>query len=48
MHLTSEEILLIFSLIKDKYGDGYADDPKIAALQGHLSLLLEMARKRES
>lgn len=48
MHLSSEEILLILDLIDDKYGPGYSSEPNIAALQGHLSLLLEMARKRES
>ena len=48
MHLTSEEILLILKLISDTDGFGYSADPEIAALQGHLSLLLAMARQRES
>ncbi len=47
MHLSSAEILLIFKVFKEKYGNDSLPD-EIAALQGHLSILLEMARRRES
>jgi hypothetical protein len=45
MILTSEEIQLILQLISEKYGDGYADDPKVARLQGKLSIMLEAKSK---
>jgi hypothetical protein len=40
--LTQNEVLLILDLIVRVYGRGYAADPKVAALQAKLSIMLEV------
>ena len=47
MSLTSAQILFILDLISEKHGKGYSDDPEIGKLQARLSIMLEIARKRE-
>ena len=47
MNLTSEEIQLILETIRKAHGPGYSSDPKVSALQRKLSILLEMANRRE-
>ena len=47
MPLTSEEVLLFLELLREKHGPGYSKDPKIGKLQAKLSILLEMAHRRE-
>lgn len=41
--LNKDEIHTILELIREKHGPGYASDSKIAALQGKLSVMLQMA-----
>lgn len=45
--LSADQIHLIFDLIREKYGTGYAKEPEIRRLQGALSVMLEVARKME-
>ena len=45
MILTAEEILLILGKIHPHFG--YSSDPKVAALQGKLSVMLEVASRAE-
>ena len=46
--LTEREIHLILDLIREKHGPGYAADKEVGVLQGKLSIMLEVARKREA
>ena len=50
-NLSADECRFIFDLIEHKYGRGYTDAEwngmKVAHFQGKLSILLEMATKRE-
>ena len=47
MFLTKEDILLLLSKVNDgKFG--YSDDPVIARIQGKLSVMLEVATRREA
>jgi hypothetical protein len=48
MMLTAKELLKLLDIIRAQHGPGYASDPEVAALQGKLSVLLELAHKRES
>lgn len=43
MFLTEEEIIFILDKISD--GFGYSDDPKVANLQGKLSIMLEAKQR---
>jgi len=45
MILTVEDIRFILTLMREKYGPGYSDDPQAGALQAKLSIMLEMASK---
>ena len=47
MSFSSKQIQFLLSLMREKYGSGYADDPEVAALQARLSIMLEMARREE-
>lgn len=47
MRLTVEEINAILNALRSVHGAGYAKDPKIAALQAKLSIMLEVAQARE-
>lgn len=50
MLLTKEEIVLILTLLREKYGFGYSDTEedgvKVGALQAKLSIMLEVVSKR--
>lgn len=46
--LTVEEIQRLLELISEKYGFGYSNEPGVGALQAKLSIMQEMAAKRES
>jgi len=50
--LTSKEIMIILSLMKEKYGFGYSaaeeGEIKVGALQAKLSIMLEVAGKQEA
>lgn len=45
--LTVAEIQLILEALKTKYGRGYSDVPSVGSLQAKLSIMLEMAVRRE-
>lgn len=45
--LTTREIELILEALKLQYGHGYSDISEVCKLQGKLSIMGEMARKRE-
>lgn len=45
--LTKDEILLILKAIEKAHGVGYSNDPKVAALQAKLSIMLEVAMRLE-
>lgn len=47
MPLTYKECKLLLELLKDKYGPGYSDDALVGHLQAKLSILLEVAYRRE-
>ena len=47
MLLTFKEIMLILEVLEAKYGIGYAEDKEVGKLQAKLSILLEVASKRE-
>jgi hypothetical protein len=46
--LTSKEIALIFDTLAEKYGRGYSQIPEVGQLQAKLSILAEIAQRRES
>ena len=46
MTLTKDEILLIFDLIEEKHGHGYAKGP-VGRLQAKLSIMLEVIARME-
>lgn len=46
--LTSKQILFILELIEEKHGPGYADDRDVIAIQSKLSIMLQIAREKES
>jgi len=45
--LTSAEVMLILDALSDKYGRGYSKVPEVGHLQAKLSILLEVAHRRE-
>ena len=45
--LTKADILLILRELEKTHGFGYSKDPEVGALQAKLSILLEMAVRRE-
>jgi hypothetical protein len=47
MNLTLSEIRIILEALSAKYGFGYSSVPGVGALQAKLSIMMEMAHKRE-
>lgn len=47
MILTTADIYLILNALRDKYGMGYSDEPGVGTLQAKLSIMLEMASKKD-
>lgn len=52
LQLTQQEQVAEFGgdrgyVVKTKHGHGYSNDPEISALQAKLSIMLEVASKRE-
>lgn len=45
--LTTEELRIIFEALEAKYGRGYSDDSTVARLQAKLSIMIEVAQRRE-
>lgn len=45
--LTYDDIKIILEALREKYGPGYADDPKIGRLQAKLSIMLEAKRSND-
>lgn len=46
--LTTEEVRLILEALEKQYGRGYSSRPEIGRLQAKLSILGEMAQRRET
>lgn len=46
--LTMEDIRLIFDALEAKHGRGYSKVPQVARLQAKLSIMGEVAARRES
>lgn len=46
-NLTMDEIRVLLSALREKYGPGYSDDPIVGKLQAKLSILLELEHRKE-
>ena len=47
MDLTVKDIRLILEALSEQYGFGYSEKPNVGMLQAKLSIMLEIATKRE-
>jgi hypothetical protein len=46
--LTSKQIMILLNLLREKYGPGYSSEEGVGSLQAYLSIMLEVAHRRES